>query len=596
MPTDTKDPMTGTSGASVTDPGVATDPGVDAPHPASARDEGATTDAALEADSDLETDAAPGAEGSGPDATSTAPQPAPTPSDDERVEVASDARDPAEPGTASVADLKPGSKPGTVRLDRLGFPVELAETLVVACLGVPDSARARITNAGIEIDDDEDAIVKALVVSTRLPPEALRRFRDSLAGRVGRTIVLAHTGAERLAAELIRAGADAIVGEGNEEALIGLIDHERTPTALLASFERRFGDDNRSRGSGRDPNTGLLDRPSFERRLATFADANEIPRVALVKVLSERWNSSQPDAVVSAQQRRLATTLAHIVVAAGGELYSTGKGEFGVIGERLSPHDTERLGHQLAEAASTFRDRGLPLRIVVGHAGPESAHDTEELLDLARRAVEVAAADGARQVLSAEELALGVSVTTELEALVRLLDEVEPLLPEGRGHGERVGKLSAELARLHGASPAAVSRIRLAGHLHDVGRSGLVPAAVAGPADLRGELLESWRTFPTRSAELLQLTAGPAAAEAVRGQRERWDGDGFPEGLAGQEIPISSRVIAVAHAIDEILAGDRTIGLSGLQAQLVARKGSELDPELVELAVVNLEQLVRERQ
>ncbi len=561
------EPVDGT-GPGATDP-EATDPG--------AASDGVATDAPIAADP-TEDDTAEGAEGSG---TSDDPFGSPSPN----------------PAAAQdVPSLRPGSQPGTVHLDRLGFPIEVAGTLLVQCHGVPESARARLTNAGAEITEADDASVEALVISTRLPPEQLRRFRDELAGRVGRTIVLAHTGAERLAAELIRAGADAVVGEGNEEALIGLIDRERTPTALLASFERRYGDGSGGRGTGRDPSTGLLDRASFERRLGTIADADEVPRVAFVKVLSERWNASKPDAVVSAQQRRLATTLAHIVTAVGGELFSTGNGEFGLIGERMSPHDAGRLGARLAEAAGTFRDRGLPLRIVVGHAGPESAHDAEELLDLARRAVEVAAADGARQVLSAEELALGVSVTTELEALVRLLDEVEPLLPEGTGHGERVGKVSAELARLHGSSPAAVSRIRLAGHLHDVGRSGLPPVTIGGPEGLSGELLEAWRTFPTRSAELLQLTAGPAVAEAVKGQRERWDGNGFPEGLPGQEIPESSRIIAVAHAIDEVLSADSNLGIAGLRAQLDTRRGTELDPELVEVALANLEQLVNERE
>lgn len=486
--------------------------------------------------------------------------------------------------------------PGMVHLDHLGFPENAAGSLLLRCDGVPGSARQRLVSAGAEITDDPEQSVEALVVSTRLPPDELRRVSEQLAARVGRTIVLAHTGAERLAAQLVQAGADAVVGEGNEEALIGLIDHERTATALLASFERRFGGTGEGAdGRGRDPATGLLDRRSFERRLGTLRDAEEIPRVGFVKVVSDRWSTSNPDAVVAVQRRRLATTLEHAATSESVELYSTGNGEFGLISEQLSPHDAARVGNRLVEATATYRDRNLPLRAVVGHAGSESAHDPEELLDLARRAVEVAAVDGTRRVLSAEDLALGVSVTTELEALVRLLDEVEPALPEGVGHGERVGRMAAHLARLRGSSPGAVSRIQLGGHLHDIGRAGLPPATIGGPEGLTGELLEAWRTFPARSAELLQLTAGPAVAMAVRSQRERWDGNGFPEGLPGEEIPESSRIIAIVHAIDEELSAGPHLGAHEAEARLEERRGTELDPDLVELAIEHLDQLLAER-
>ena len=484
----------------------------------------------------------------------------------------------------------------TVHLDALGHPPALEGTLRLRSIGLPDSARDRLVEAGAELVDDPDADVDALIVSTRLSPEELEEAGERLGARIGRTVVLAHTGAERLAAELVRSGADAVVGEGNEEALIGLIDTDRTPTALLASFERRFG----SVGGGPsqrgvDPPTGLPDLRSFERRIGSLADADEVPRVAFAKVVSDRWSARSPDTVVLVQQRRLATLCSHVAGAVRAELYATSSGEFGLVGPTMSPHDLERLGNRLIATAATFRDRGLPLRMVIGHAGPESAHDSEELLDLARRAVEVAAVDGTRTVLGAEDLALGVSVTTELEAVVRLLDDVEPALPEGRGHGERVGAMASELARARGCSPAVISRIHLAGHLHDVGRAGIPAEAVGGPDGLSGELLEAWRTFPTRSAELLRLTAGPAVATAVRQQRERFDGDGFPDGIKGEQIDESARILAVVHRIDEIASGDARSGPSVITKSLRDGAGTEFDPDVVATADEHLGELLAAR-
>lgn len=483
----------------------------------------------------------------------------------------------------------------TTRLEELGFPPGLADQLRLRCHAVPDTARARLEATGAELVDDEDADVDALIVSTRLDGDELRQVSEHLAARVGRTIVLAHTGAERLAAQLVRAGADAVVGEGNEEALIGLVDADRTPTALLASFERRFGAAGGVNARGVDHATGLPDLRSFERRLGAMTDAEDIPRVALCKVPSERWNVRHPDAVVASQRRRLAIALAHVVGAAGGELYATGAAEFGLIAPDMSPHDFERLGSRLVAAAAMFRDRGLPLRLVIGHAGPEAAQDAEGLLDLVRRAVEVAAVDGTRQVLGAEDLALGVSVTTELEAVVRLLDDVEPMLQVGRGHGERVGRMAADLARLRGSSPAAVSRIQLAAHLHDVGRAALPPEATTGPDGLTGELLEAWRTFPSRSAELLQLTAGAEVARTARAQRERFDGDGFPDGIDGEDIPEGARVLAVVHLLDELLTADRHTPASRLTERLRDEAGAAFDPDVVATVTEHLAELVAAR-
>ncbi|HSK21909.1 MAG TPA: HD domain-containing phosphohydrolase [Egicoccus sp.] len=479
-----------------------------------------------------------------------------------------------------------------VRLDELGHPAGVTTELRLRCLGVPDSVRTRLATIGAVIVDNDDEPADALLVSTRLAPDELATLEEQLPTSSRQTIVLAHTGAERLAVHLVSAGADAIVGEGNEDALLGLVDTNRSPTTLLTSYERRFGSTGAS-SRGVDPSTGLLDRGTFERRIATLGDADEVPRVAFIKVASDRWSTPEVDPIVAVQRRRLSTSLAHLASTTGSELYSTSHGEFGLVGTTLSPHDMQRFGRHALEIVATYRDRGLPLRAVIGHAGSESTTDAEELLELARRAVEVAAADGTHQLLSAEDLSLGVSTTTELEIVVRMLDQIEPLLPEGVGHGERVGHVSAELARLRGWSPGAVARAQLAGHLHDVGRAGMPEAAISGPGELTGELLEVWRTFPARSASMLRLTAGPGVAAAVHSQRERWDGDGFPEGIRSTDIPETARLLAVAHAIDELASEGASA--SAVATRMRGRGNGELDPELLDLALDNLTALLHAR-
>ncbi len=483
------------------------------------------------------------------------------------------------------APTAPGARPAEAPAgERTGAGDEPELRLVG--FGLPEAARHRLVEVGIEPLEDAEHDGSIWLISTRMGPDELREVERRIPDHDGRVLVLAHTGGERLAADLVAAGAHSIVGEGNEEAILGLVDPKQQPTALLSSFERRFGSVSAG-GRGIDAATGLPDRRSFEQRVGTLSDAGDVPRVALCKVFSDQWTALQPDPVVAVQRRRLATALAHVASQVHAELYTTGPGEFGVVGPGLSTHDLDRLGEQLVAAAGMFQHQNLPLRLIIGHAGIESSSDPEELLQLARRALEVAAADGARQVLGAEDLSMGVSVTTELEAAIRLLEQVEPLLPEGRGHGERVGRMTAGLARRPGWSTAAVGRAQLAAHLHDAGRAGLPTEVIAETVDLEGEAGAAWRTFPQRSADLLRLTAGREVAATVLAQREQWNGEGFPHGIRGTEIPEAARLLAVAHAIDQALVVEQ-LGSSMLVQRLRERAGAELDPEIVELVVDDL--------
>ena len=216
----------------------------------------------------------------------------------------------------------------------------------------------------------------------------------------------------------------------------------------------------------------------------------------------------------------------------------------------------------------------------MGHAGPEVSADAWALVEAAHRAREAAAADRSQVVVGADALSSGVAATTELEAAMRLVEHVERHVGLPDGHGARVAQLAGLIATELGYDGVARARIQLAGHLHAVGLAG--SGIVFDDVDaLQGEDLATWRAHPARGADYVAVGAGPEVAEIVRAHREHADGTGFPEGLAGYDIPVGARVVAVARAVeaatrdtaptaDELAASLRDLGGTVLDADVVA--------------------------
>jgi putative two-component system response regulator len=154
-------------------------------------------------------------------------------------------------------------------------------------------------------------------------------------------------------------------------------------------------------------------------------------------------------------------------------------------------------------------------------------------------------------------------------------------------HSLRTARLSAALSRRLGWSEIAVRQLERAAALHDIGKT-LVPAALlAKPGPLSTEELALIRRHTTWGASLLdRLELAPALArEVALHHHERWDGDGYPHGLAGFDIPEAARIVAVADAYDALTA-DRTyrqpIGPGEALDQLGRDAGEQFDPQAYE--------------
>ena len=178
------------------------------------------------------------------------------------------------------------------------------------------------------------------------------------------------------------------------------------------------------------------------------------------------------------------------------------------------------------------------------------------------------------------------------QSLLALANALEAKDPYTRGHSERVGLRARRVALLLGLSAADAHTVGQAGLLHDIGKIGVPEAVLAkrGPLDV-----EEWammRRHPVIGAQIVApFEFFAAGAVAIRHHHERFDGSGYPDGLAGDRIPRAARIVAVADVYDA-LTTDRPYRAALLPehalAVMRADAGRTLDPEAVEALLVVL--------
>ena len=135
----------------------------------------------------------------------------------------------------------------------------------------------------------------------------------------------------------------------------------------------------------------------------------------------------------------------------------------------------------------------------------------------------------------------GLAVT-----LGRGLDDRDP---SSAGLAERVAHWTIEMGSAHGLTEDDLALLYKAAILHDVGRLGVPQSILLKPGPLEPEEMEQVRRHPLLGEEILQpLANNGQLLPAIRHHHERWDGEGYPDRLSGEHIPLFARIIAIADA------------------------------------------------
>ncbi|MFZ0545541.1 MAG: HD domain-containing phosphohydrolase [Candidatus Promineifilaceae bacterium] len=171
-------------------------------------------------------------------------------------------------------------------------------------------------------------------------------------------------------------------------------------------------------------------------------------------------------------------------------------------------------------------------------------------------------------------------------SLTMLANAIEVRDQYTRGHVERVTSYSLILAQEMGLDDQRIEAIRFGAILHDIGKIHVRESVLRKIEPLTQAEWEELSRHPVTGAEMIKdIPFLTIAIPAVRHHHERWDGNGYPEGLAGTQIPLPARIVAVADSLDAMTTNrpyHEAMSLTDAYHEIVNNSGKYYDPDVVE--------------
>jgi diguanylate cyclase (GGDEF)-like protein/putative nucleotidyltransferase with HDIG domain len=346
-----------------------------------------------------------------------------------------------------------------------------------------------------------------------------------------------------------------------------------------------------------DPLTGLGNHRHFHERLARELDHalryNRPLAICLVDVddfkrINDRFGHPAGDRVLSLVATRLRQT---------GEAFRLGGDEFAVLLPGYEEHEALTAAESIIDRIATLDLEQMgAVTVSSGVAvAPNHASTRDELLRLVDSALYWAKEYGKNQargyrpdvveLAELKRLATGGDRAARLRAAASLARAVDARDVYTGFHSQRVAQLAVRIATRLGLDREQTELIRLAASLHDLGKLALPEDLLRKPGPLTAPerlVLERHAQIGYRMLDSLGIDP---VADWVLHHHERWDGTGYPDGLAGGEIPLGARIIFVADAFDAMTSDriyrDRRSSAEAL-AELCECAGSQFDPAVVD--------------
>jgi two-component system, cell cycle response regulator len=216
--------------------------------------------------------------------------------------------------------------------------------------------------------------------------------------------------------------------------------------------------------------------------------------------------------------------------------------------------------------------RGVLAVVATSRLGPGQLELLAEFAELAASSLE-------ERDMRARAEALGTAAVDVLARAVDVRDDYT-----GR-HSAQVGALARRVGERLGMTGEEITLLECAARLHDVGKLGVPDTILQKPGPLDEAEWAIMRRHPEWGAEMVSSVPGlEQLGGLVAAHHERWDGGGYPDGLAGEAIPLASRVISVCDAYEAMVSRRpyrSSLSARHALAELSAGAGSQFDPQVV---------------
>jgi diguanylate cyclase (GGDEF)-like protein len=342
-----------------------------------------------------------------------------------------------------------------------------------------------------------------------------------------------------LAGFSLRAARRELESHAHTDALTGLGNRRR----MLADLERRVG-------------AATTAAPV----LLTMFDLNGF----------KNYNDTFGHAAGDALLQRLGAALHAAASPLGAVAYRPGGDEFCVLGDARRQDVIERAG------VEALHEHGEGFAVSTAFGSVVIPRETGDVTEALRKA------DTA--MYAQKQSGRATAGRQSSDVLMRALAERHPDLG---AHHNGVAELVEGVAVRVGVEGEALAHLRHAASLHDIGKVAIPDAIITKAGPLTDEEWSFIRRHTLIGERI--LCAAPAlgaAARLVRSSHEAWDGTGYPDGLAGEEIPLGARIIAVCDSFDAIIS-DRPYAPPKTTAEALAElrrcAGSQFDPDIVEV-------------
>ncbi len=179
--------------------------------------------------------------------------------------------------------------------------------------------------------------------------------------------------------------------------------------------------------------------------------------------------------------------------------------------------------------------------------------------------------------------------TTYVSTLRSLISIIEAKDSYTKGHTERVAAYSMAIANRMGFSDEQLRTILFGSLLHDIGKMGVLDKIINKPGPLTDEEWELMRAHPVVGAQIVEkMEFLGGTIDIVRHHHESWNGKGYPDGLKGEDIPLTARIVTVADSFDAMTTDRpyrRALSLDEAVSRLEDSSGIQFDKQLVEIFV-----------